>query len=308
MQNTISNLQSPLWAYRLVHAFLAGAALQAVIALYLYFFTDQSITAEGVRRALGWAYGSPNNLALFLDRAWPILLALTLWPGIATRQRWLYGAGLVVVSLALFLTFSKGALFLGLPAGLLLMGWLLLASRKLLGWPWPRLALIASAALVVLAVALVPLSQTERFRTTFDFNQGSTGFFRVKLWQASLSMLREHWLLGVGLDNFLYQYRTRYILPEAWQEPNLSHPHNLILDFGTRLGLGGIIILLWLQIAFWRSALRLYYRSPHPLVLGLLGSMAVFLAHGLVDNSYFLVDLAFVFFLTLGMIQEMVEN
>jgi hypothetical protein len=28
--------------------------------------------------------------------------------------------------------------------------------------------------------------------------------------------------------------------------------------------------------------------------------MVAFLAHGLIDNSYFLVDLAFVFYLTLG--------
>ncbi|MCQ3979625.1 MAG: hypothetical protein DPW09_39915, partial [Anaerolineae bacterium] len=74
------NPQPPPWAWRLIDAFVAGATLQALIALYLYFFTDQSITAEGVRRALGLAYGSPNNLSLFLDRAWPILLAVTFWP------------------------------------------------------------------------------------------------------------------------------------------------------------------------------------------------------------------------------------
>jgi O-antigen ligase len=101
----------------------------------------------------------------------------------------------------------------------------------------------------------------------------------------------------------LYQYRTRYILPEAWQEPNLSHPHNLLLDFGLRLGLGGIAILLWLQVAFWRAAWRLYRTRPEPLVLGLMGSMAIFVSHGLVDNSYFLVDLAFTFFLTVGLVQ-----
>jgi O-antigen ligase len=121
-------------------------------------------------------------------------------------------------------------------------------------------------------------------------------------------MLRDHWPLGVGLDNFLYQYRTHYILPEAWQEPNLSHPHNLILDFGTRLGIGGIAILLWLQLAFWRAALRLYQKSPNPLILGLIGSMAVILAHGLVDHAYFLVDLAFVFFLIVGIIQRLSEE
>jgi hypothetical protein len=36
--------------------------------------------------------------------------------------------------------------------------------------------------------------------------------------------------------------------------------------------------------------------------------MVVFLSHGLVDNSYFLVDLAFAFFLIVGLIQRMAEK
>jgi O-antigen ligase len=316
----------------LVDAFVAGAVLQALIALYLYFFTDQSITAEGVRRALGLAYGSPNNLSLFLDRAWPVLLAVTVWPGslrVANSiggstagnsnlflrssgfsfglRRWLYGGGLLIVSVALYLTFSKGALLLGLPVGVVAMALLYLRRSPDGRRQWRPVLWAIFGGLVILAVALIPLSQTERFRTTFDFTQGSTGFFRLKLWQASVAMLRDHWPLGVGLDNFLYQYRTRYILPEAWQEPNLSHPHNLILDFGTRLGVGGIAVLVWLQVAFWRSAWRLYRKSPSPLIWGLMGSMVVFLAHGLVDNSYFLVDLAFTFFLTVGIIQGLAD-
>jgi O-antigen ligase len=110
------------------------------------------------------------------------------------------------------------------------------------------------------------------------------------------------------LDNFLYQYRTRYILPEAWAEPNLSHPHNFILDFGTRIGIGGIAWLVWAQIAFWLNAWNLYRKIPASLVLGLMGSMVVFLTHGLVDNSFFLVDLAFVFFLTMGVVQTLSVN
>lgn len=296
------------WAWRLVDAFVAGAALQALIALYLYFFTGQAITAEGVRRAMGLAYGSPNNLSLFLGRAWPVLLAVALFPGpvVALRRR-LYGAGLVVVSLALYLTFSKGALLLGLPASLLAMA-LFYGYRHHHQGQWRRVLLIAAAGVIVIGLALVPLSRTDRFRSLLDFSQGSTGFFRLKLWQASWAMLREHWPLGVGLDNFLYQYRTRYILPEAWQEPNLSHPHNLFLDFGTRLGVGGLVLLLWLQGAFWRSAWLLYRRYPVPLVLGLMGSMVTFIGHGLVDNSYFLVDLAFIFFLTAGMVQRLAEQ
>ncbi|MEW5961676.1 MAG: O-antigen ligase family protein, partial [Chloroflexota bacterium] len=295
------------WAWRLVNAFVAGATVQAAIALYLYFFTDQAITAEGVRRALGLAYGSPNNLSLFLDRAWPLLLAVTALPGAGGRfRRGLYGAGLALVSLALILTFSKGSLLLGLPVGVLVMAWLYLRRRARPNWR--RILAIAGGGLALAGLVLIPLSRTARFRTIFDLSQGSTGFFRLKLWQSSLAMLAEHWPLGVGLDNFLYWYRTRYILPEAWQEPNLSHPHNLILDFGTRLGVGGIALLLWQQVAFWQTGLRLYRRQPEPLALGLLGSMAVFLSHGLVDNSYFLVDLAFVFFLVVGLVQRLEEQ
>jgi O-antigen ligase len=311
--NEESRLKSGLlkwrWTWRLVDAFVAGAALHALLALYLYFFTDQSITAEGVRRAIGPVYGSPNNLALFLDRVWPIVLAVTLLPGQAVTQmvrRWLYGVGLVIISLALYLTYSKGALLLGLPTAVIVMA-LIYAWRAPQKRYARRVIMSALIGLAALALALIPLSQTERFRTIFDFNQG-TGFFRLKLWQASLTMLRDHWPLGVGLDNFLYQYRTRYILPDAWQESNLSHPHNLILDFGTRLGVGGIVLLLWLQIAFWRNAWRLYRRTAASLALGLIGSMAACLSHGLVDHSFFLVDLAFAFFLTAGIIQKLADD
>jgi len=71
---------------------------------------------------------------------------------------------------------------------------------------------------------------------------------------------------------------------------------------------GGIVALAWLQIGFWRTAWRLYRSQPGPLILGLMGSMVIFLGHGLVDNSYFLIDLAFAFFLTVGLVQGLTNS
>ncbi len=297
------------WAWRLIDVFVAGGVLHAAIALYGYFWGDQFVAAEGARRALSPVYASPNNLSLFLGRVWPILLAVILSPRPETPQtnlrRGLYGCGLVIVGAALYLTFSKGALLVGLPAALIVMA--LFYLWRFRRGQWRRMVVIMAGSLGVIILALIPLGQTERFRSLFSFSQGSTGFFRLKLWQASLNMLSDYWPLGVGLDNFLYQYRTRYILPEAWQEPNLSHPHNIILDYGVRLGFGGVIILLWQQGAFWMAAWRLYQKLPEPLVLGLAGSMAVFLSHGFIDNAYFLVDLAYIFFLSAGIAQRLAE-
>ena len=116
-------------------------------------------------------------------------------------------------------------------------------------------------------------------------------------------------LLGVGLDNFLYNYPD-YMREEAAIEPTLSHPHNLALDYATRLGILGVLVLVWLQATFWRNALRLYSKGSRPSLrlaaLALMASMADFLAHGLVDNSYFLIDLAFVFWLTIGLLAVMI--
>jgi hypothetical protein len=73
----------------------------------------------------------------------------------------------------------------------------------------------------------------------------------------------------------------------------------------------GLVAGLWLQIAFWRRALasqRLVDRDQRALVLGLMGSMAYTLAHGLIDASIFFVDLAFAFLLTLGLVQWLPEE
>jgi O-antigen ligase len=283
-----------LW--RVVDALVLAATLVALIGLYQYFFTADIITAEGVRRIRG-LYGSPNNLSLFLDRVVPVLAAVVLF----ARQPWrrmAYALCSLPVLFCLYLTYSRGAWLLGLPAAALFIG--LLRERKAL---WISLAVIG-----VIALSLLPLVGTERFTSLLD-TQGGTTFFRLKLWQASLNMVKDHPLFGVGLDNFLYQYRTRYVLPEAWQELDLSHPHNIVLDYWTRLGILGVVALIWLEAAFFVKGLRLYRRLPgrdeRALVLGLMASMVACLAHGLIDNSYFLVDLAFVFFLTVGVVAGM---
>ncbi|MBI2845476.1 MAG: O-antigen ligase family protein [Chloroflexi bacterium] len=284
---------------RLVQAVLVSAVLLSLIGLFQYFFTDQVITAEGVRRIHAF-YGSPNNLALFLGRALPLALAFLIF-GAESKKRWSYLLSAVAIGLALFLTYSRGALFLGVPASVLFLAW----------FKGRRTFVVALGVMFLALLLLVPLTGTERFASLLDLESG-TGFLRLQLWESTLDMIRDHPLFGVGLDNFLYQY-PRYIKPGAWPEPDLSHPHNFLLHWWVSLGIAGVVTFLWMVIGFFRSGFRLLQshaltESQWVIVIGLMASMVAGLAHGLVDQSYFLVDLAFLFFLSLGIVRGMASD
>ncbi len=277
-------------AQRLVQALLLGALAAALLALGQYALDVGPTQVEGVRRVSA-LYQSPNHLALLLGRALPIALAGLLLSG--PPWRWGYGAVLLPMGAALLATFSLGG-WLGTAAGFTLV--LAGVSRRTL--------LAGLLGALVLVAVTAPLLGVERISSHLNPSSGSTTAIRLELWGASLAMLRDHPLLGIGLDNFLYLYRQEYLPPGVVAEPNLSHPHNLALHFWLALGLPGLAAIGWLLARFaqaMRAALRESSRTTRMLALGLSGSMVDFVVHGLGDNSYFLVDMAFVFWLTLAL-------
>lgn len=279
--------------WRIMDAFVLGAVVVAVVGLVQYATGNNIITAEEGLVRLRSVYGSPNNVGLYLERALPLLVAVGLMGRERRRRRAYLGALLIIVP-ALVLSFSKGTLFFGVPAAL---------ATVLLLWGGRRalvlLGAVAGVALAGLALLLRLPGLSERLNLA-----SATTVFRLNLWRSTIAMIRDHPWLGVGPDNFLYQYRGHYILPAAWQEPSLSHPHNIVLDFWSRLGLLGLAVGVWLQMGFWRIGRQVWREERDPdgraLAAGWMGAMAATLAHGLVDNSIFLVDLAFVFMLSLA--------
>jgi len=271
---------------RIVEGLVLGGIGVALVGLAQVALGRNLVTAEGGLLRLQSVYHSPNSVGLYLGRVWPFLAAHVWW-GRDRGRRALSLLALIPVTLALGLSFSRGALLLALPVSVLAMGW----------WAGGRHRWTALALVVVGGLSLIPLLRLPRFAALLDLGQGTT-FFRLKLWRSSVRMIREHPLLGVGPGNFLDAYRTRYILPSAWEEFNLGHAHNILLDHWTRLGVLGVAAGLVAQIAFWRTLRR--WEGRDSLALGLVGSMAALLAHGLVDNAVFFPDLALVFFLTLA--------
>ena len=284
--------------WRILDGFVLGGLLVAGLGLWHYATGHEAlITAEAGLMRLRSIYGSPNNVALYLGRILPLLTAVFLLGGsLSPRRRWLYGGMALPIGLAILLTFSKGGLLLAVPAGLLVVFWVWQRENGRSPWPWLVLFMVLGAAGLLIAQRIPTLAG--RLDLT-----SATSFFRLNLWRASLNMIWENPLIGIGLDNFLYAYRGRYIFDAAWQEPNLNHPHNLVLDFATRLGLLGLLAGGWLFYSLGRAiqqALSSVKDEWRPVAVGLAGALAAIVAHGLVDHSFFLIDLAYAFYLLLG--------
>lgn len=274
----------------LVDALIAAGFTISVIGFLMFLRGESIITAEAGVPRLASVYGSPNNLGLFLGRCLPFALAFAL-ASIDLRRRILAASAFAAMLLAAVMSQSAGAIFLGVPAAV--------ASVLLLKWGRRAVLLLSGLAAVgtfLLSIAL----RSARFARLLDFESG-TNFARLRVWQSALNIISDHPITGIGPDQFLYAFRGTYILPDAWQEPNLSHPHNIVLDFWLRLGIIGVVVLCWIQAQFWLKACRLFHelRTSDPLyaalMAGVMSSMVNLLSHGLVDNSVFVNDLAYVF-------------
>ena len=282
---------------RLFASSLVAGVLVALYGLYLYFIAEAGATR------LDSVYGSANNVGLLFGRTIPIAFAFLVC-GIDRRFRRLAAASLVIMIPALLLTKSVGAILLGIPAGLIVVA-LTRFQRKAIA-PLLGAGVIGSIGFAIMT-RLSP-----RFANVLDLTSG-TDFVRLRLWESTVGIIRDHPLTGIGLDQFLYLFGGQYLKPDAVWDRDLSHPHNFVFDFWTRLSVLGLAAFLVIQMLFWRSAFSLVgrFRRSDPLLFamttGLMGSMAGLLAHGLIDNSVFVIDLAFIFMFQLAALMRLVE-
>jgi len=283
---------------RLVDALILAGVSVALIGLWLYLRGEAVITAEEGARRLASVYGSPNNVGLWLGRCLPFALAFALAP-LDLRRRVAAGVALVIMLVAVVLTQSAGALFVGVPVGLATVVLFVFGRRA---------ALPLAGVAGITALAIPVLARFPRFERLLDPTEG-TNFIRLRVWESALTAIQDHPLTGLGLDQFLYYYRGRYIMPDAWLEPDLSHPHNVLLDFWLRLGLLGVFLFVALALLCWRAltSARRHLRDHDALLTalatGALGCLANLVAHGMVDNAVFVNDLVYVFVLIVGLAQ-----
>ena len=120
-------------------------------------------------------------------------------------------------------------------------------------------------------------------------------------------MIRDHVLLGVGLDNFLGTSNRSTFCPKHGVSQTCLHPTTSCSIFGCGWASAGCCLAdgcsspFPARVGSFTTTPTVYTRA---LMLGLMASVVDMLAHGVIDASYFVIDLAYVFMLTLAVAQS----
>ncbi|HEX8966342.1 MAG TPA: O-antigen ligase family protein, partial [Chloroflexota bacterium] len=273
---------------RLLHAMALGGLAIGLIALaeatgapvvqdWLAALHEGAVPIGDVPRVAA-TLSHPNEAAVLLELSLPLLVAW-LW---TTSSRWRPGLALATLCmlLALVLTFSRAGLAAGLT-GLAVMGVSSLKHRQ------PRqLAALGTAALIVpLALTWASLADPglER-RLTAGLDEASAAQpARTEFWSVALAMLRDHPWLGVGPDNFRWDFAAYAGVPAD----NLGiHAHNQYLESLADTGLPGLLTFVWWLVALLRLAVERARatRPDWPYRAALLASLSAWLVHALMDD------------------------
>ena len=305
----------------------AGAFFESkhLIGLALFFIAANGFTGgDAVRRGLRRFFvvvGAVSLYAIVQTLACETSLALPAWVGVALRVKLeacrlhpfrakgffsiymtLGGSLMIALSLGLALLVlgrgvpARSLLVSGAPAvaalGLTYVrsAWLGLAVATGILTVWSRrLWLVAPLALGILLVLAVPSALRTRL-LSFGNPEDPTVRERLYFWDAGRRMIGDAPLLGLGPGGVHRAYPA-YKNPDA-RKPRTGHLHNNLVQIGAEHGLLGLGAWLWIWIAFFAGAGRIYAALPparaddRALVAGSIAAVAAFLVAGLFEYNF----------------------
>lgn len=239
-----------------------------------------------------------NHFAGYLEMIVPIPIALILVRAISRDLSFFYGFAAVVMSVAVFLTLSRGGM-ISLVAGLIFViafsikDWMHLSEDK----RWAAIFLPRLGAILLILTTIGAgvwwvggdavmdrASRTDLSGEAAD-NTGKETFSRSRgwIWRDTLAMIQANWTTGVGLGAFETAY-SLYSLHDG--SVIVSQAHNDYLQVVADGGFAGGIIAIWFLIILFRDcrrALRSRSRMGIGLALGCCGGIVAMLVHSIFD-------------------------
>ena len=275
-----------------VWAFIAAVAFEGVIStlqmmrggrLGLDFLGEAPPDPDGkttIWRVMG-TLGHPNRLATFLET----LLMLPVGMFMIEKRRFarlLCVGSFALGIIALIMTGTRGA-WIGFSVAVL--SFIVNSLRN----PHLNVKSIVKPMIIVFAVltvAAVFLSDMLEQRLMGEDYGSAAG--RIPMIKIALNIIAAHPFGGVGINNFQVNMREYNDAIESVRYTTIARPvHNMFLLAAGETGLVGLAAMLLLLIALVRTLLQTV-TSPLPLPavtsVALLGGLAAFCLHGMVDK------------------------
>lgn len=154
------------------------------------------------------------------------------------------------------------------------------------------------SAFVVATGFFLTQMNTSKYQSFLDFDARTSSSVRIEVYRVALGLIESHPVVGIGLGQFQVQYALNAptILEQAPYEWVMLHPHNLVLAFWLNTGLFGLLAMAWLL-----GLLFFGKRSTNSLRLVGLAMLVTILTHGLFDVPFFKNDLAYLWWLVVGL-------
>jgi O-antigen ligase len=288
--------------------FYAGIVISA-LALYQYAFgfenlknylanhdiNDEFIKGYIERKRVFKPFFSPNMLAGYLAMIAPLGL-------LQVKRRWF----LVPVAIALLLTQSIGAF-----AAIILTAVCIFALKPAtMQMETPRACPFSDIPLqrtfgkplvfcgsgikkpillAIICIGLVAILWIRMSDPAFFRQPGFSIQMRFKYWAQTLSLIKEHPIVGSGVGIFKVA-STRYA-------------HNLLLQIWAESGILGVFsIIFFIGRLLQLAKKRMISSKTNPLLIPLFSGVLFFLFHNLWDISFFFPEIVFIWWLLAGLL------
>lgn len=280
--------------------FVIAAACTALVAIFQVYagymdmsWVDRNLFAA-LRIRVTSTFGNPNVYGTYLLLVIPLSGALVIYAKSIFYKFCALGiTGLLLIALGL--TYSRGC-YVALAAALFVF--LILVER--------RLIVLFAAGLIVMPFVL-PAGIIARIVSIVDFTDTST-MYRISIWQASLRMLGDFWMAGIGQGPEAYNNVYPYY---AFSAVTALHSHNLYLQIFLETGIVGLLVFIGILACFFRTQFSFMRHTAEKkrklLSAAMTAAVVGFLIQGIFDHAFYNYRVMLIFFLYIGLANALTE-
>lgn len=213
----------------------------------------------------------------------------------------------LLATITLFLTGCRGS-YIGM---MIIITGMFAVSAKYLWENYKKIYLSVVGGVLAFATSALLLVSSLRARvlSIFAMRQDSSNSFRFNVYNSSVDMFKDNWLLGIGVGN--QNFREIYGLYMKTGFDALS-AYNIFLEIAVESGVFALIAFVGFLITLIKNAVSFILKSAETkdviIVSAALISICAVSIHGLVDTVFFRPQIQFIFWTMVAVLRTCIST